>query len=413
MKSMLSRYGSVGVVPPYALSQRRQNMFDRTICVVAGDLGGLNALLPVLALALDAGCEIHAFLAATCKTQYDAGQLNLDQRIHVATSNATMHDVGDFFISTGECDLLLVGASQSTEGTQAATHAMIIKGESTPIIGVEDMYGSMGPIIDFAGEYFTKLCVIDQFAQEIALQHDPTLTDRVIITGGPQFDKAIEVKQNWADRRRFVRNAIGVKDDTLVFLLAGGVNGSAEMLEVVDRGVGLAGVEDLAKVLLRMHNDSTAADRDLVSDYFVDHSYEWYAGDGKEAVPKTDDLLPGMDFVLSGFSTLSHSAILCEMLGVVYVGTPAFQADLMAEKGLKRPPEVDAGLAWYVQTPEDMARVIQMVAEKRMMDPFDSEMLLSVEPVRNIENRQAEISRYNDGHAAERVWQAMCELMPQ
>ena len=60
---MLYKHGLVGVIPPYALSQRRKNMFGTTICVVAGDTGGLNALLPALTLALDAGCNVHAFLA--------------------------------------------------------------------------------------------------------------------------------------------------------------------------------------------------------------------------------------------------------------------------------------------------------------------------------------------------------------
>src|SRR3989344_482039 len=401
MDNMLQKHRSVGVIPPYVLSQRRKNMFDKTICVVAGDRGGLNALLPVLSIALENGCNVHAFLAATCKTQYEASHLKLDSRIQVVTGDATMHDVGDFF-STRECDLLLIGASQSQEGAQAAIHAMSHKGLTTHIISVEDMYGSIGPIIDSAGEYFSTLCVIDQFAQEIAVERDITLTDRIAITGGPQFDKAVEVKQNWAERRACIRNALRAKDDTLVFLLAGGVNGSAELLEIVDKGIEIAGVEDMAQGLLRMHPRSTSEDQQVLGKYYADRLGILHEGDGKQAAANIDDLLPGVDFVLSGFSTVNHLGILYEMPGVVYVGTPAFRQDLMAEKNLERPPEVEAGAAWYVQTPEDMARVIRALTLSDVVKSRD---------VRFIRDEQHRIASYNDGHAAERVWQEMCKLM--
>src|SRR3989344_1895271 len=229
MDNMLQKHRSVVVIPPYVLSQRRKNMFDKTICVVAGDRGGLNALLPVLSIALENGCNVHAFLAATCKTQYEASHLKLDSRIQVVTGDATMHDVGDFF-SIRECDLLLIGASQSEEGAQAAIHAITHKEGASLIVGVEDMYGSMGPVIDAAGNYLDLLCTIDEYAKQLTLERDAGMKDRIIVTGGPQFDKAVEVKQNWAERREFIRNSLNVNNDTLVFLLAGGVNGSAKLL---------------------------------------------------------------------------------------------------------------------------------------------------------------------------------------
>ena len=92
------------------------------------------------------------------------------------------------------------------------------------------------------------------------------------------------------------------------------------------------------------------------------------------------------------------------MLGVVYVGTPALKSDLMAEKGLERPPEVEIGAGWYVQGSEDMANAIIAVrpgARQGARDPR----------VDRIKKAQGRIAAYNDGKATERVWQEMQKLL--
>lgn len=400
MNTMLQNHGLVGVIPPYDLLQKGQNMLGKTICVVAGDTGGLNALLPVLNIALENGCKINAFLAATCRTEYKASQLKLDERIHVATGIGTP-EVLEIFFRDKDCDLLLVGASQSKEGAEAASNAALhCVAVGIRVIGVEDMYASMGPTLVQSNGAFSQLCVIDEYAKHVTLERHPNMIDSIAVTGGPQFDKVVEVKKNWTQRRTEIRKALKAKDDTLVFLLAGGVNGSAELLEIIDEGIRLAGVGNYAKVIWCIHPRSTDEDGRLFCHHLVHKTHVWHYGNGKEAAANIDDLLPGVDFVVSGFSTVNHLGILYEMPGVIYVGTPAFKKDLMAEKGLKRPPEVDAGAAWYVQTPEEMARVITGFEFRHNTTDF-----LKLFEI------QHRIASYNDGHAAERVWQEMCKLM--
>lgn len=396
---MLSKQGLVGVVPLYVPSQRRQKMFEKRICAVAADTGGFNALHPVLSRALLDGCDVWLFLAGASRTQYEKKVLQLDSRILVTTGVGFLNET-DSFLSR-KCELVLIASSQSGEGTVVAKNTLISAGEADiPTIGIEDMYGSMVLTLRGLRSLPRRLCVIDEFAQGLILQRIPAMADCIAVTGGPQFDNAYHVKANFSALRAGVRRELGAGDDTLVFLLAGGVNGSAELLRIVDEAIEMIGTTIRARVILRMHPRSTTEDKQALALYLRDGTRTWLAGDFKEPFPNIDDLLPGVDFALSGFSSVNHTAILLEMPGVVYVGTPAFQRDILKEKGLKRPPEVDAGAAWYVTTPDQMAEVIRHVA------------ITEVSPeLRAIQRAQLAIARYNDGHATDRVWREICNLV--
>lgn len=379
-------------------------MSKRKIRVVAGDRGGWNAIEPPLIRALDEGHDVRVFLTATCGQQFTSGKLCPDERMDVVAGLGNAPTMAVFF-GHAKHHLMVIGASQSKEGTEATKNALMLPTYSAPRLGVQDMYGSIMPTLRLADNAFDGLCVSDEFARGMVLKEFPKLSDRVVVTGGPQFDKTLEVKKNWDEKRRQLREGMNVDGSHVVFLVVGGLNGTAEMLTLLEDGIRLAGITKRVKVILRTHPRATDEDKQLVQSYmdYVGRTPEngWFVDVADRAIaPTSDDLLPGVDFVLSGYSTTNYFGILYEMPGVVYVGTPAFEKDLKAEKGLYRPPEVDIGAGWYVQIGSDMARVIGAVRTES-----------KVSNVQLIAEAQKRIALFNDGHATDRVWEQMQKLM--
>lgn len=391
----------VGVIPPPVLLPRSYDVTGKEIRVVASDRGGWNSLEPALIKALDAGCTVRSFFTATCGKQFADGKLQPDKRMEVQAGSLEMGDMIKFFSPLGH-HLTVVGASQSEDGTRAAWHALVLS-PSAPRLSVQDMYGSSMPTLRLMNNAFECLCVTDEFARDMVLREFPTLRDRIAVTGGPQFDKTIEVKKNWAEKRRQLREALQVSGDQGVFLIAGGLNGTAETLELLEAGIEQADLADRAKVILRAHPRASDQDKRLIEQYMGATKRQWFTDVDRSLAPTSDDLLPGVDFVLSGYSTTNYFGILYEMPGVVYVGTPAFKRDLKAEKGLYRPPEVEIGAGWYVQTAADMANVIISVLLGPDAVPDLQKMMIM--------GAQKVIASYNDGHATDRVWQEMQKLM--
>jgi hypothetical protein len=380
----------------------------KEILVVAGDRGGWNAIEPPLLRALGEGCDVYAYFAATCGKQFADGKLRPDERMKVWTGSSELGKMGDFFSDHICPDLVVVGASQSKDGTEATLRALEFS-QSMPRLGMQDMYGSIAPTLRMVHDHgaFDCLCVTDEFSRDMVLKEFPRLRDRVVITGGPQFDKTIEVKKNWQEERRRMRQLMQVADSDPVFLVVGGMNGTAEMLEVLDDGIDQAGFAGSAKVILRAHPRATEKDRRLVNEYMdstlipkSSNERKWFVDVDRTIAPTSEDLLSCADFVLTGYSTTGYFGILYGMPGVVYVGTPAFQRDLWAEKGLRRPPEVEAGAGWYVQNGDDMSRIITAVRHE-----------IRVANLLKMEEAQKKISSFNDGHATDRVWQEMQKLM--
>lgn len=379
----------VGVVPTYVPYKGRVKMPKKRIGVVAGDRGGLNALLPVLALAIEQGHEVVALLTATCRDQYNQGKLPLHgirALIHSTDSSA-----GEMLLQN-DMDILLVAASQSEEGTLVACDC--INGVTNiPIIGMEDMYGSLGPILKTCENLFSSVCVIDSFASELMLERHPKLQGKVVVTGGPQFDQGIQVKERWEELRSNRRSALKATDNDLVFLLAGGLNGTAELLDITFNGILRTGTVGRSKIILRSHPRATEQDKSETHEWLKAHGDALLVDEKTSQLFSTDDWLPGADFVLSGYSTVNHLAILYEMIGTVYVGTNSFKRDLMNEKGLSCPPEVARGAGWYVTTANAMTIPIQAIARG------DSPKIRQA-----TEQAQKEIAQYFDGKAAQRVW---------
>ncbi len=373
-------------------------MAGKRIRVVAGDAGGWDALLPPLCLALDAGCTVEVYLTASSGKKFTDGQLQVDPRMTVQARGTEMSDL-IHFLKPATHHLIVVGASQSREGYQAAATALVLS-DSIPRLCVEDMYGSSLPMLNLVYGEIECLCVTDELARTMVLQKFPKLKDNVEVTGGPQYDKTIAVKRRWQERRCELREALNTDENHSVFLVAGGLNGTVETLELLDAGIEQSGVTAFAKVIVRVHARASIPDKKETEQYFKATKRTWFTDVDKSVAENSTDLLPGVDFVLSGYSTTNHFGILYGMPGVVYVGTPAFKRDLKAEKGLERPPEVEAGAGWYVQNGADMADVIMALQPD-----------VPLPKVRKLMDAQKRIASYNDGNAAERVWEQMQRLM--
>jgi hypothetical protein len=396
-------YNLVGVIPPYAPLQRNTVLETKHIVVVAGDRGGLNAFLPVIPLALSAGHTISFYFVGTCAKQYDAGEIRLPPRISVTTGDHGADSVNFALNNLLPLDLLVVCASQSAEGASAGMNAVDrIHITNRPILAIEDLYGSLGPLLrQSVRGSISSICVMDEFARDLLARRHPNTRKRIVVTGGPQFDRIIHTaKNNLPEQRTKLRKIMGVNEKELVFLIVGGINGTAELLEIADQGITIAGVGDRSRIIIRPHQRSTPEDSQLLKQWHKKHRKDWYIHVEKSVAATTDDLLPGVDFVLSGYSTTNHIGILYEKTGTVYVGTPSFKRDLMAEKGLKIPPEVEAGAAWYATTGEEMAHAIT----EYLLGKKSEELLM-------IRKNQTRIGAFNDGNAARRVWETAESLL--
>lgn len=370
-------------------------MSGKKIYVVAGDRGGWNALEPPLIKALNAGCEVTVYFVGTCVDQYRSGILKLDGRLRVITGDQM---TPENFVAEPH-DLTVLGASQTDGSARAVAQAGYAT--TAPIQMVEDLYGSALPTLKLlqGSKRFskTRVCVTDAFAHDQLI--DAFVPEaQIAVTGGPQFDKVIEVKKNWMERRQQLRHMMKVEDDELVFLVAGQLNGTAEAVMLV-REMALK-QKYRVRLLVRQNPRATWLDDALLGSCHGSIPLSYFIEVPRTMAAASEDFLPAVDFVLSGYGPTNHFGILYGMRGVVYVGTPSFRWDLWHEKGLEKPPEVEAGAAWYVETPDDLAHVVQEVQKGNQSD----ELL-------RIIHAQSIIAAYNDGHAADRVWVEMQELM--
>lgn len=378
-------------------------MKAQLIRVVVGDRGGWAAVESPLGRALDEGCDVRVLLTASCRALYEAGKLSMDSRIMAHCGDSEIESVSSFL--AGYYDLLVVGASQSAEGAEAALNAVMVA--SSPVIAVQDYYGSFMPTLRALRAVrglgnLDRLCVHDHWSRRMILQ-GYNLDHCVITTGGPQFDKVVKMKESWHICRSRLRPALGMTDYHKVFLVVGQINGTAEVLELLEQGIDSAGLASIAKVIVRTHPRATDDDRRMLDAYMRRASRTWFVEVDSGLAQASEGLLPVADAVLSGYSTVNYFGVLCEMPGVMYVGTPALKADLRYEKGRDVPVEAELGAAWYVTSADDMEHAIRAVCLPEKYGPC-----LERE---EIARTQREIAMSNDGSAAERVWGEMQKLM--
>ncbi len=384
-------------------------MSSKRIHVVAGDRGGLNAALPVLSIALQNGHEVTAYLAVTCAKQWQDGSLKFDQRIKAEVLDvANNRLLADSFSDAGH-DITIICSSQSDGGAIAAARAALTS--RPPILAIQDMYGSLSPSLKLIGDCspatFDRMtiCVTDVFSKSMlrAAQHRefPRLKNsQIIVTGGPQFDHVPETKETWLKRRNKLRRAIDAESHNPVFLVVGQLNGTAEMLALINAALDDGIFTCKSLVICRPHPRSTWLDKEMLS--LIDRKQLRFVtvDPGVGLAPFPESLLPAADYVLSGYSTVNYFGILCGHTGVIYAGTPSLKWDLWHEKGLVKPPEVEAGAGWYVESPDDLKYAITQRRKGRRS--ADCTLMMDA---------QEAIRRHNDGHAAERVWSEAVQLM--
>jgi hypothetical protein len=361
------------------------------IRVIAGDRGGWNAIEPVVQRAVSEGHTVAAYFVGTCEKQYVAGDLKLPPEVMVKHGH---YDHIQRFVSAAH-DITLIGASQSDEGAIAATHAMDCTEQSVFLI--EDYYGSAIPALKQAlppAQYKVKVCVVDRFAQDKICRAD-LFVEQIIITGGPHFDKFVPMKRNWEDHRQCLREAMGVRDDDIVALIAGQLSGTAESLLLFTQAMQKLEMLDKARVVLRTHPRAKWPDQSLLEYCRRALPERHYVEVDSELAQTSEDYLPGVNFVLSGYGTANYAAILCQMPGVVYVGTPSHRYEYYREKNPEvsleeaRPIETWLNAAWYAQHPEELAEIIRRVQAGDIAD---------------IKKSQHIIAAANDGHATDRVY---------
>jgi len=390
----------VGVIPPYNEPlQRNIDVNKKRIVVVACDFGGYNATLPALKLAQETGYRVDILCFGTCELKFNAENLVISQGISILT-DINVLTVEGVFGPNPNIDLLVICASTSDEGRESARVAIRRAPTSCPIMVVEDMYGSADTIIsDWIPTVISSICVIDEFARQLICLKHSELRDAITVTGGPQFDRVIEMKKTWDEDRTRLLKAMGVKGH-VIFLVVGGLEGTVDMLRLIQAGLGLTGLLDHARLVCRPHPRASTKDKAELAHYLATPQPDWFIEVPAKMAQTSDDLLPVADLVVTPFSTTGHFAILHQILGTIYVGTKTIQDYHNSEKGYYTPPEVEAGVAWYATDASEMAEAIE-------------ETLRPGIRARGIINGQLKMAEFNDGKSGERVFAEMQKLMTQ
>lgn len=393
------------------------NVAGKQVFGFAGHLGGWKAFEPVASIALEKGCHVFMFLVGTCADLYNDGKLNIDPRIQVFADRdgCTITSCSNpFFYLNKNIHLLVVCASQSNVGRDALLHLTSIS--TAPILIIEDMYRSAHGICrmlahDLTVQNRSTVCVIDAYAKKDLQEEVPAVdSNNVVVTGGPQFDRDHGFKDTWDKNRASARAFIGIHDDTLVFLIVGGVTGTVDMMITLDLALKRMGISNRnPKVFVRLHPRQSSLDRELVIAMIGNDRFRYFHVDEKitkiRRLPPiaTENFLPMVDFVLSPFSTANHHAILFGMPGTIYVGTPSIKQQMWEEKKLYRWPTVEndpTAAAWYVETVEHLAHAIT--------ETLKGDASTEVE---RIKANQRKLQEANDGKAAKRVWDECVKLM--
>lgn len=281
------------------------------IKVIAGDRGGWNALEPELLEAADAGYEIHPYFVGICEEHYTAGKLKPDPRFAIQSSAADDPQVATFFKSPHALNML--GASQSNEGAHAAFTAAL--NSPAPQLAVQDLYGSFIPTLALLKQSGQEkrvdcICVTDQFARDQILNQGYNLQEHIVITGGPHFDKALALKKSLPQRRDKIRGTLNVTDQETIFLIAGQLNGTDEVVALLVQAIIATDLAAAARIIIRAHPRATDSDIKRTAEAVSKMPSGMLLEAGQEIAASTDDLLPAADFVLSGYSTTNTFGIL-------------------------------------------------------------------------------------------------------
>jgi hypothetical protein len=398
----------VGVIPEFVpFKTGGLRVEGRSILGVFGDVGGWKAAEGPLVHAVNNGCHVQLIFVGSSAKELTEQRLKIDTRCSViANEHLSLESIAQY--TKEPHDLLVLGASQSRIGIEAAATAALHS--SAPAIAVQDLYGSSVDMLTLlkhkdALSNVRTVCVHDKFARKHLLRSDlEELSDRVVVTGGPQFDKVLGMKLTWNERRKAIR--AGLTDDDLLVLIAGQLHDTAELIDLVTVVRKQLNLYQRLRLCVRQHprasEEDRAATHALLSS-LRDDPFHLLFDIPVELARTSEDIIPAADVVMSGYSTTNLYAILCELPGVIYAGTHLLKQDLLREKRLARPPEVSAGAGWYVETAEDLAHVFEELLRLKKGEESND--------VRQIRENQRRIAQYNDGHATDRVWAEMQKLL--
>eukprot|EP00240_Pyramimonas_obovata_P001054 CAMPEP_0118953134 /NCGR_PEP_ID=MMETSP1169-20130426/56028_1 /TAXON_ID=36882 /ORGANISM="Pyramimonas obovata, Strain CCMP722" /LENGTH=465 /DNA_ID=CAMNT_0006900517 /DNA_START=170 /DNA_END=1564 /DNA_ORIENTATION=+ len=376
-----------------------QHGSTRELRAIAFDRGGWNAIEPVLSLALIEGVGVRVFLGGASARHFQQGLLRADSRLIVTNAledwnDAAVQSAVQEFVQV-EHGGLLVAASQSAEGTRGAVHAICTSAAHAVL--VEDMYGTSVNILAQisvecpSAANATLVTVGDKIGHGLVKSRARKFPGVTLLTGAPQFDAVAEWIPDLPRRRASLRSHLGLEEREILLLIAGQPRGTHEMLTLVKEAAFDTGAR--VRVLLRPHPRTPESERRLEREIRSQVAAAFFVEADRAEYPTSVDLLPAADVVMSGFSTTNYFAILLGIRGVVYAGTPSLLEDLSSEKGVSRPPEADAGAGWFVQTAEELQRVL---AEVRATPESEA--------MQKVRLAQEGLSAGVDGQAAKRVW---------
>lgn len=375
-----------------------ENKFgNKNILAIAGDLGGWHATAVVLARLADRGASIFVIFTGPSSLAFEEKNLEIDARFSVLSDDQSLRDALASKQSP-EFSLVIVAPSQSKDGNSETVKVVNEFLKSIPVCVIEDMWGSATPFLKkMRPQVFerTVVCTVDQFAKKMLVESTGIKAKKVFVTGGPQFDRVLELRKKWDEQRTLIRKNIA--KDVLVYLVAGGVNGTGEILSLVK---GVLRPQDV--IIFRQHSRSTLKDKAQTEKEItaIKQAGGKFLEVEKRIAPYTESLLAGSDFVLSGFSTTNRYAILLGITGTIYVGTKSFRKDLWVEKKLKLPPEVEFGAGWYVRNGKEMKEVVDKIAAD-VLSKRKKEII----------KKQKKMAQFCDGRATTRVIAVVSNLI--
>lgn len=376
------------------------------IAAVFGDRGGFNAGMPVLERAVGLEHRVSLYLSATTKSQWEA---------HTLPVPSTMNVIYKDNLRGARPDVVLVGSSASVEGTRAACEAIELL--QAPALLLEDYLGSARNTLAWAVKYdlpIRRVCVDSSFSRGVLAKSVSWKSD-IIVTGAPQWDAMSKeaMGARWDELRDAIRNPEDLPDSCFLFVIAGQLNGTAELVSLAMRGAFIAGMRhpDQFRIIVRQHPRATDLDNALMEHVVLGGTSSFlYAPRQSCGVKKSEDLLPALEnrrgLVLSGYSSTLTAACLCG-IEAVCAGTPSFRHDFAREKfpevptsNVPFPPECENGAAWKATSFEEMADIIQAIKGNDRSGKYAS-----------IAAGRERMKRYQDGKATERVLDELFKLV--
>jgi len=123
----------------------------------------------------------------------------------------------------------------------------------------------------------------------------------------------------------------------------------------------------------------------------------------------SDNIVPGADYVVSGYSTTTSYAVMQGLPGSIYLLPPTLQEMLIAEKDMETPYEAQQELAWVARSSAELAHIFQTVDRGWSCNPHSPCALTAAanSALRHLVQHQQHQIKQQGGNAAQKVWSAI------